>query len=338
MDRLSTTLSPLRPAGRGPTARCAATLALTLGLAVAASCGSTGGGRPDEDLEGLVHPEQTAPRNIDVDLAAREVPELRRALALPHRRVAEVLGSHRFRVTSSAVVHEGNQEVEKLEYQTSIDIDDAGNFHALSDNNRDYGREVFLVGDQLYLRPRHAPKFYRRAPNDADEAAAIRNDLFSTFGAYFDVLAARAELVDRGHTEVSGRDGRKIEIKTAPEAKKPRGERPPEERWRDDATVREVTGEVVLDAESGALLTGTLRGTAVLARDGRSFEMTLSVDHQISDIGAAITVTPPAEDQTVTSIEQPPEAEDRDVLLKGIAPPARKAPTPPHNGDSEDAP
>jgi hypothetical protein len=325
---------PLHPARR-------ARAALALVAASAAfGCSGSGSGRPDQALGGLVHGEpDPADQPIDVDRAAREVVVLGRALALPHHHVTTALGSHRFRATSTTQVSEAQAVVESLAYQSAIEIDAAGNFHAITDNDQDYGREAFFVGGELFLRPRHAPRFHRRPPTGPDEPARIRDDLFAELAAGFELLAPRIELVDRGPAEVAGRAGRKIALQTAPEPRRPAAESAPGRKWREKVSVAEVSGEVILDAASGAPLAGTLRGTATFARDGRTFTLTLAIDHAVTDVGAAVTVTAPDPALTVASLEHHRDAEEREILLKGIAPPARKAPTPtPDTGEPEPAP
>jgi hypothetical protein len=299
----------------------AATLAL-------AACGGNGEGRPDDELSGLVHRATGEPIAIDVDRAADEVSELVRALAMPHNLVAAAIGSHKYRATSTVSVSENSAVVEELTYENAIDYAADGNYRAVVDNSKDYGREIIFTAGDLFLRPRYATKFHRRQPTSADEPAQLRNDIFSEAGAYFEVVAAGAELVDRGHVDIVGRAGRKIEVKTAPETRALPPEARPQRKWRNDVAVREVSGEVILDAETGAPLAAELSAVAVFARDGRSFIMTLAVSHTITAVADTITITAPAAELTVTTIEHHREAAERTTLLDGIAPPARKAPTP----------
>jgi hypothetical protein len=152
--------------------------------------------------------------------------------------------------------------------------------------------------------------------------------MFGELSAYFEVVAAGAELVDRGHAEVSGRAGRKIEIKAAPEAAERPAEKTAQRKWREDVIVRAVKGEVVLEAEVGGLLEGKLEATAVFMREARQFEMKLSVVHQITEIGATANVAAPPAELSVATPEHHREAFEREQLLEGIAPPAKKPPTP----------
>ena len=76
------------------------------------------------------------------------------------------------------------------------------------------------------------------------------------------------------------------------------------------------------------MLEGSFSGEVGFVRDGNSYVMVLEVTHAISDIGADPGVTPPPEEQTVATRMRSHEVEDRETLLEGIAPPARKGPVP----------
>jgi hypothetical protein len=297
-------------------------------LALVAACGG-GEGHPDKDLKGLVHAEKTEPAPIDVARATEHVDELQRALGQPHRQLRAAFGAHKYRATSSLEVLENSQPVEQLDYESSIEVDAKGNYHAVVNNSKEYGREILFVDGLMYLRPRYQPKFHKRPPADEAEPERLLGEIIGELGAYFDVVAGGAELVDRGHVDFGGRSGRKIEIKTAPEPSDRPAQKHAHKMWRDDVVVREVVGQIVLDEESGCMLAGEVRGVAVFSREARQFEMKLTASSRISDIGAAAAnvAAPPAE-QTVPTPEHHREAFERERLLRGIAPPARKAPTP----------
>ncbi|HEU5058181.1 MAG TPA: hypothetical protein VFU21_16730, partial [Kofleriaceae bacterium] len=99
-------------------------------------------------------------------------------------------------------------------------------------------------------------------------------------------------------------------------------------KWREGAVVKEVAGEIALDEKTGAPLRASLRGTVAFQRDGRSFEMRLESSHELSAFGSVAPVAAPAAEETVADISQRHELAERDSLLQGIAPPARKPPTP----------
>ena len=89
-----------------------------------------------------------------------------------------------------------------------------------------------------------------------------------------------------------------------------------------------MVGEIALDEKTGVPLRASLRGTVSFQRDGRSFEMRLESTHELSAFGSVPPVAAPAAEETVADISQRHEQAERDSLLQGIAPPARKPPTP----------
>lgn len=306
------------------------------GALLLAACSSESEGRPDEELGPLVISQEVEDRPIDVDEAARSAGELARALAMPHADVGEALGAHRVEGRSSITVREGDRVVEELEDEVRIVLDADGDYSATLDNSKDYGRHVFFVDGQLYLRPRYG-NYHRRAPTSETEPATIRREIFGATGAYFELLAARAETTDGGARTVAGRDARVVTVATAAKARPRAVPTTAQSAWRAGATVEEVEGEVVLDAESGAPLEASIAGTVTFARDGRTFSMRIEAEHRVRDVGTADQVEPPPAGEVRAIPLQESELSERDALLEGIAPPARAAPTP-ANPDGVSAP
>jgi hypothetical protein len=290
---------------------------------LAIACSSSGG-TPDEELGGLVHAEATGASPLDINRAVTDIDEFSRALALPHRSVSAALGSHVFAGTSTVETREAGAIIDTLSDRTTIEFDHAGSFHAMLENSKDYGREVFFSGDWLYLRPRYG-KFHRRPPTDANEPLQIRDDVFATLGAYFELMAAASDIRDQGSVDYGGRAARKVAIQLAPVARAVAAPAATQHAWRAGTLVKAVSGEVILDAESAAPLDGHFAGVVAFQRDGRTFELHLSVSHAISGIGRSHPLETPALANTVATPERLREVDERDLLLKGIAPPARKA-------------
>lgn len=299
--------------------------AVVAALAVCACSGSEG--QPDESLGGLVKAESTAPQPVDVDRAGDAPDELLRSMQLPHSFVSDKLGSHTFAGTSSLAVTQAGKLIDGVDYETVVEFASPTEYHAVANNNQDYGREVFYAGGNMYLRARYG-KYHKRPPADEDEPARVRSEIFATLGAYFEPLAAGAELTDRGAVTHAGRDARKIEIKTAPTQREMPAQKLTQRKWREQATVRSVSGEVLIDAEYGVPLQAEIEGVLVYSQDGTPSEMAIKVSYAISDIGGAVTITPPAADKTVDTPTRLEEVDERDELLEGIAPPAAKGPTP----------
>jgi hypothetical protein len=295
------------------------------GVALSA-CGSSGGTR-DEDLGGLVYAERDAPEPIDVDSAARDHGELLRAVSLGHRHVGALVGPHRFSGTSKVAVTEGGKAVEGLDETAHIALDADGNFEATLDNSREYGRHALYVDGVMYLRPRFG-KYHQRPPADDDEPARVRDEIYGNLAAYLELLGPRIEVSDGGALEVAGRSARRITLSAAP-AERPRpAERLSQRKWRESAVVRDVSGVVVLDREAGVPLHASVEGAVGFTRDGRTFEMRLSLSHELGSIGTVEAVVAPPAEETMPTPQRPSEIEERDALLQGLAAPA-EAPAPP---------
>ncbi len=309
-----------------PPARLVVTglIALAAGLCTAGCTGD--GGVKDEELEGLVVSRSEAPAAIDVARAATSAQELARAFAEPHQRVGEV-GAHTAKITTRIEVKEGAKVVEQLSDELTLELAADGQFHARLDNSADYGREVLFKDGLLYLRPRYA-RWHRRPPTDEHEVGALRDQLFAALGDHFDLVAHAAEVSDKGAAEVAGRAGRRVEIKRAPSPGKPRAQPIAQRKWRESVTVTALSGDAVLDAERGFPLQARFTAQLTFNRDGRSFDMTLEVGHDLAGFGqplpeGALALPPPEE--IVDTPQRLREVDERDALLEGMAPPARQS-------------
>jgi len=292
-----------------------------------AACGRAQG-VPDEELGNLVVETAKPAAPIDVARAAKDPAELGRALMQPHRKLVEAIGPHTAAIASKTTVEEGGKVVSDLGEQTKLELGQLPAFHAEYTNTADYGREAIFAGDKLYLRPRYQ-RWHGRAPETTDEPAALRDAFFSPVGATWDLIAPGAELTDQGAAQVAGRAGRKIAVKLAARPGKPSAETLIQRKWREGRTVEDLSGEIVLDAEKGVPLSVKLAGTVSFMRDGRRFRMKTSITEELSAIGAPVAIAAPPEGEVVATPERPREVDDRDFLLQGIAPPLRKAESPP---------
>jgi hypothetical protein len=293
---------------------------LTLGSAIA--CGRSQG-VPDQELGELVVEPRQPDAKIVVDRAAKDPAELGRALAQPLSKLLVALGPHTATLSTLIVVDEAGKPVSTLGDKTKIEIGDGGAFHALYENDADYGREVIFSGGKLFLRPRYQ-RWHGRAPETADEPVALRDQFFEPIAATWDLLAPGIELTDKGAATAAGRPGRKIAIQQSPKPAKPAAEPIAQRKWREQRTIEEVTGEVILDTETGTPLEVKLAGTVSFMRDGRRFKLKTSLSASLSEIGKPTAITAPADNEVVATPERRREVDERDYLLQGIAPPIRK--------------
>ena len=303
-----------------------ATLALALGATGA--CGTDGGTR-DRDLGGLVNARRPAAAP-DPARAVRDPDELARALAQPWSVAGKGLGPYRLTVKSVVDVHSGAEALEHLDDTMVLDVASADEFHGAYDNSAGYGREVIYTGGLLYQRPRYA-RWHQRPPETDDEAAQIRDQLAATLGDYYALVARGVELSAKAPVQEAGRAATPVALALAPRPRPAPPAAVAQRAWREDATISAVAGEVVLDQETGLALRGTLSGTIAFVREGKPMTMTIQVEQAIA-FGPQ-TIAPPPEDVTVATPTRLREVDDRNMLLRGLAPPVGTAAPDPLTGE-----
>lgn len=293
---------------------------------LAAVLGGLGCGRAqgvdDKELGNLViaPAEQTAP--IQTARAAAEPAEMSRALVQPLTAVVSALGPHRTEMTQTTRVEEAGKVVSEMTESTTIELGDKGAYHGSYGNTADYGREVIFDGASLFLRPRYQ-RWHQRAPESPTEAVEQRDKFYAPIAATWELLAPAIELVDKGNADVAGRAGRKIEIHKAPKAAPNPPEKLVQRKWREARVIEDVSGEVILDAAKAVPLSVKLAGTISFMRDGRRFQMKVTLTSSVTSTAAA-AIPAPDKAEVVATPERLREVDDRDMLLQGIAPPTRK--------------
>jgi len=273
-----------------------------------------------------------AEKAVSLDAAAKNPAELLRALNEPLRVGKGALGPHKITSTNSNVITEGGNVIDKLDEQTAIEVADGGAWHAVYSNTGDNGREGIFDGKKLFLRPRYMG-WHGRAPNDADEPAQLLASYDQTIAANWDLLMPGAELSDQGVVQVAGHAARKIIAKLAPSPGTPPREPLPQRAWRMSRKVTALDAEFVFDADTARLLSAKVAGAIEFTRDNRQFKMQVTSARTADAVGTPIAIAAPPANEVVATPERAREADDRDALLEGIAPPTRRPTTPAVAGD-----
>ncbi len=302
------------------------TASLLFALLVGA-CSADGEGRPDSELGNLVVSPAEVIHNVDLDKAASDADELLAAVLLPHAWLGETLGAHVVHGTSSIEVREGDIVFEQLEETLELEFDGEDRFAAVLDNSKEYGRHAIYDGNELYLRPRFG-LYHARAPQTKTEATQIRNEITGGVGDTLALLSRGIEVSDRGTKTRNGRAVRELALKLAPNPRKTPEETLTQKLWRNSIEVKTLSGLVALDAETGTAIFVQLEGSIGYKREGRSFVMNMKAERSIVDIGHSRAVAAPTAEEIMRIGARRRELDERDTLLKNIAPPARKAPTP----------
>lgn len=300
---------------------------LPFAVLVAAGCTSEGEGRPDSELGNLVISPSTEAEKVELDAAATKPAALLRAVQLPHTWIGERLGAHIVAGTSWVEVREGGQVVSELSDVLTIEFDGEDRFAATLDTSNEYGRHAIFDGTHLFLRPRFG-LYNKRAQQTEDEAANIRTEMAAGAGDYLALLSRGLEVSDRGAKTRDGRAVRQVDLQLAPKPRKIAEETLTQKRWRNSIDVKTLSGQVDLDVETGSPVYIKIDGSIVFTRDGRSFQLFVKAERTLLDIGHSRAVTAPAEDEALTIGMRRRDLDERDTLLRNIAPPARRAPTP----------
>ncbi len=264
---------------------------------------------------------------VDIDKASSDAVELLGATALPHDWTSEVLGAHWVVGSSSVTVLEGGSTIEELSDELLLVVDSEGHYRMTLDNSKEYGRHASFDGKTLYLRPRFGP-YHARLAQSETEASDIRNEVFAGASDYLELLGRQLELSDKGESVFEGRAARSITLQLAPEVRDVDAETLSHKQWRNSIVVDAIRGTASLDAETGAVLYLQFEGTISYQRDGRSLQMKLQAERTISKIGHEESIGAPDDAAIMTIGARRRELAEREELLKSIAPPARKAPTP----------
>lgn len=258
---------------------------------------------------------------FDLDKAATDPEILRRIVLATHRETTTKLGAHSFRGTHSMRVTENGKAVEKLEETTALDMGKTGSFHVVYENSRDYGREAYFDRKAriVWVRPRYG-KYHRRAPATRDEPARLTNDVYATLAADYELVAHAIDIKDLGTTRVDGRQARKLKLSLG-KVRLPATQELSHKQWRENFAVTELSGELVFDNTTGALLSGRLASKGQLVKKGRTFDLALTSTHKLTTQSIAFEF--PSDEESVETPTRPADVADREKLLRGIAPPMR---------------
>lgn len=295
--------------------RCA-----VLAVALLAGCGRSRG-VPDEELGNLVVAEPERDQPVDLARASRDPAELGRGLGRKYQGTIEALGPHSITIATKTIVTSGTAAISELSDKSVLELGAGGAWHGLYENSEDLGRETLFIKDTLYLRPRYQ-RWHQRAPETALEPTKARDAYVDGVFATWDLIAPAVELTEQGAATVAGRAGTAIEVKLSPVPAKLPTERLTQRKWRETRSVEAVSGVIVLDVDTGSLLSAKLDAKIAFMRDGKRMQMQIILDASVGSLGPVPIAAPPPED-TVATPERRHEVEERDKLLEGLAPPTR---------------
>jgi hypothetical protein len=188
---------------------------------------------------------------------------------------------------------------------TDLWLDKQGNFRLVESNDRDNGREVVRVGNELAVGMRYG-KLMRRPAQDPEPARFLEEALGAPWAAW--EIVRRFVQLEPG---VGGtlRLGKRPEpLAVAPAAVASR-------RWRDTVEVQVLEGDVQLHAQ-GALQSFSLRALFTARRDGTPLDGELRVTGRLEAIGATAEIAMPETAETLP--ERQRTVLDERALLGGL--------------------
>jgi hypothetical protein len=205
--------------------------------------------------------------------------------------------------------------VEKLDESYRLDADGKGAVHLVHDNSRD-GLEAVVSGGEVYVKPRYGHWTKRRS--EGDDAARLRDNVEGVPAAYLDLFSRWLTVKELSRSQVNGRPAVRLQLgATASPA-------PPAEptdldykKWRDTVKVRYLSGEWLLDAATGAPLSGKLEASYTFERSDLKGPTAVTLSYE-QHAGAPEPIVAPAD--AVEPLRARPLL-DRDALLDGLAPP-----------------
>jgi hypothetical protein len=303
---------------KGRVTRCGASLLCAV-TAIGLACGCARGRDTAPRKRSASAPAGVAAASIpDATRAASDPDELERAFATSRR----ALGAGRLHARSKlSVAGDESDAPEELDEEALVERGANGDVHARYENSRDQAREIVQAAGMIWLRPGFG-KFHRRAQVDPGEAERVAADIGGVLAADFDLVAAQVAVSDGGTKTIGGRSARRVVLALGPARERPAhgGTR----AWRDGVNVEVLAGLVDVDDLTGTVLGGHLEARVAFMQNGRKKIMTLSASEEMVDLGGAVAIAAPDEANSVKTPGRAPDFEDREELLSGLAPSARR--------------
>lgn len=261
-----------------------------------------------------------------------------RALAQPHAAVRDAIGPHRLRYTAELSLVDPasgddealpeldapavlDQEVhDELELVWAPSSPATPRLRLRQSNDHERGREVILVDGRLHTRQRHRPWVHYPVETDLherwlDDAQRAVHDVVE--------LAAPRLRIDAQTTDRPGFDGAAVALKLGlAEATNATLQRSGSvSRWRGQAEVQQVSGEIVLDATTGAWLSANVDVQYALeAADGRTLRGAVHLEGTVEPLPeGGVDIRAPADSEPLA--ERTRLQAERQELLDGLAAP-----------------
>ncbi len=205
-------------------------------------------------------------------------------------------------------------------------VDRARNYRVAETNDRDGGREVVLVGRELFVALRYG-KMIRRVGEEPEPTRLLEEALGAPWAGweivapYAAVKRSSASTGTTGATEYRlSRAASRTDDPAARDADK--GLR----AWRADVVVDQLSGRALVDDATGVLRQLDLSATFTTKRAGHELKGALDVHGALTDVGGTAAVTAPAAEDLALRQRLVPEQRE---LLGGLPSTHLPPPAPP---------
>jgi hypothetical protein len=203
---------------------------------------------------------------------------------------------------------------------TDVWVDGAHDYRVAETNDRDGGRDVVLVGRELFVALRYGKMIHRVA--EEPEPTRVLEEALGAPWAAWELAAPWAVVAETpatgGSTATESRLSRAAarteDPATAATAKGLRA-------WRASAVVTDVSGHAVVDDATGALMQVDLTAKFTTKRDGHDLAGTVEVHGALTDVGHVPAIERPASEDLALRQRTVPEQHELLLGLPATHPP-----------------
>ena len=233
------------------------------------------------------------------------------------------IGGARFHGTARLAIAQTGTAPNAVTTTTDVWVDRAGNYRIKEENDRDGGRDVVLTGRELAVALRYG-KMIRRIAEEPEPTRLLEEALGGP-GAAFDLVAPSARVAKTGSELVGGvratvfdlqlGDGKPVAASAS--AKGHVGSAPfvGLRAWRADATIESLSGRVVVDDASGALVRCDISAKFTAKPESGAVQGAIDVHTVLTDVASVATIEKPAAEDLVMRQRTLPEQRE---LLRGL--------------------
>jgi hypothetical protein len=215
----------------------------------------------------------------------------------------------------------GRADAAPIAVTTTTDawIDRAGNYRFCEENDRDGGREVVLHGRELFVALRYG-KMIRRVAEEPEPSRLLAEALGGP-AAVLELVSPQARITPAGTDSVGGVPAVVFSLALAdgvPAIRTAGSTWSGLRAWRGRVSIESLSGRMVVDEASGALVRADLTASFKAIGDAGPVQGSVDVHTILTDVASTPPIQPPAAEELVLRQRTLPEMHE---LLRGIGEP-----------------